>query len=482
MRPSDRPSLLLCDDDSDFHLIARQTLRTEFELRSAYNGDEALAILRNHRVECVLLDVQMRTPEEGIGLIPKILELDSEMPIIMLSGLTDLKTVKEAMRLGALDYLPKDSPPEAIALSVRQAQSHRKLLNKSAQGNFEAASSQKMYPLIGESRPIQNLRLQIEKIKKSAANVVILGETGTGKEVVARQLRSQASDGAWLPFVAVDSATIQSSTAESLLFGHEKGAFTGADKASKGIFEEANGGLVYFDELANMPLTIQAKLLRVIQEKEVVRMGSSRPIPLEFRVISATNRDLDEMVRKGEFKEDLLQRLNVLPIELPPLRARKEDIPLLVQHFCKQQARGRNVSLENDALERLIEYPWPGNVRELGNVIAYVLTMADSDLIGLADLPPKVRELRARSGQPSAPLSTASQAAAPQSTEPPPQSEGETTSFYDRVAQFEKEVLSVEYKRMGGNISKLALQLGMDRSHLHTKLKEYGIHTGSTKK
>ncbi len=465
MALNQKPTLLLCDDDTAFHLSARQTLRTEFELRSAYNGDEALAILRNHRIDVVLLDVQMRTPSEGIALIPRILELDGEMPIIMLSGLTDLTTVKEAMKLGAIDYLPKDCPPDALLLALKQALDRKRLVQKNSQAQFEVATSHRQYAMIGESPCIQRLKAQIEKLRRSSAHVLIFGETGTGKEVVARQLRGQAADGAWLPFIAVDSSTIQSTTAESHLFGHEKGAFTGAEKAAKGVFEEANGGVIYFDELANMPLGIQAKLLRVIQEKEVVRMGASKPISLEFRVVSATNRDLEAMVRNGEFKEDLLQRLNVLPVELPPLRDRTEDIPLLVQHFCRLQSKGRDITFDEESIQRLMEYRWPGNIRELSNVIAYVLTLTDSDTIGVADLPPRVRELR----PPSSEKRTDGSASA----------ESQSASFYDRVAEFEKQVLAEEYRRIGGNISKLAIHLGMDRSHLHTKLKEYGIHPSS---
>jgi two-component system, NtrC family, nitrogen regulation response regulator NtrX len=252
--------------------------------------------------------------------------------------------------------------------------------------------------------------------------------------------------------VAVDSSTIQSSTAESLLFGHEKGAFTGADRSTKGIFEEAHGGIVYFDEIANMSLDIQAKLLRVIQEKEFVRLGSSRTIQSDFRVVCATNRNLEEMCKQGLFKDDLWQRLNVLPIELIPLRGRAEDIPLLVGHFLKKQPR--QLRFANEVIDVLRAYAWPGNIRELVNLVAYVATMTDGDVVELSDLPPKFRDIRV-SGS-AAPASGA--------------------GFYEKVSSFERELLTTEYAKAEKNITQLALRLGMDRSHLYSKLKEYGIH------
>jgi len=304
--------------------------------------------------------------------------------------------------------------------------------------------------MVVESRGIQELRRLIEKFRESSANVVIFGETGCGKEVVARQLRGRSPDGSLAPFVSVDSATIQGSTAESVLFGHEKGAFTGAERLSKGVFEEADRGIVYFDEIANMPLDIQAKLLRVIQEKEITRLGSTKTIRLDFRVICATNRELEEMTGQGQFKEDLLQRLNVLPIRIPPLRERSEDIPLLVSHFLRRSIDRLGFEFTDEAIAALQNYQWPGNVRELINVITFTTTMAERELIDLADLPPRIREGGSKT-----------------------RAQG---TFYDQVANFEKAILAQAYSGCGGNISKLALSLGMDRSHLYTKLREHELH------
>lgn len=452
--------ILICDDDAAIHVGLKAALKGRHECKSAYNGDEALAILRNNPVTLILLDIQMRTPKEGLQLIPKLRQADPDVMIVMTSSLTDFETVREAMRLGANDYVSKSAEPNELLHAIERMLEKKSLIQRKEQQSFETRSGHREHVLVGESSPIRQLKKALEKIRSSGSNVVIWGETGTGKEVVARQLRKTLPDESLEPFVAVDAATIQSSTAESQLFGHEKGAFTGADKTQKGIFEEANGGIVYFDEIANMPLQIQAKLLRVLQEKEVARMGSSKVLKLEFRVICATNRNLEEMVSRGEFKDDLLQRLNVLPVNLPPLRERAEDVPLLVEHFVKKHTTGQApLTFTADAIKALKGYSWPGNVRELSNMVAYLVTMTEQPEVDVSDLPPKIRDLAAKTSRVS------------------PGSEAPGGSFYEQVGRLEREILAREYEKSGGNVSKLALNLGMDRSHLYTKLKEHGIHS-----
>ncbi|OFZ53225.1 MAG: hypothetical protein A2428_06190 [Bdellovibrionales bacterium RIFOXYC1_FULL_54_43] len=456
------PQVLICDDDQLFHLAVKQSLKNVYACRSAYNTDEAIAILSKNPFDAILLDIQMRTSDEGLRAISRLKECDPDIAIIMSSGLTDFNAVREAMRLGATDYVVKDFEQNELTHVISRALERRSLLQRREQQNFEVLAQQRQHVLVGRSLHILALRKTIERIRQSPANAVITGETGTGKEVVARQLRRTLVDGSLAPFVAVDSATIQSSTAESLLFGHEKGAFTGAEKTTKGIFEEANGGIVYFDEISNMPLEIQAKLLRVLQEKEVVRLGSARVIQLSFRVICATNKDLDQMVREGKFKDDLLQRLNVLPIELAPLRQRKEDIPLLVEHFLsKQPASAASLRFTPEAVDLLQSYSWPGNIRELGNLVSYLVAMVEGPEVDISDLPPKFRD-----------------AVRCPANSPAPDPVPKDGTFYDRVAEFERGILADEYSKMKGNISRLALVLGMDRSHLYTKLREYRIHSG----
>ena len=458
------PRILICDDDHNVHLAIKSALSSDFDFKSAYHGDEALLLLRKNPFDIVLLDMEIRTASEGLDTIPKILELQNDACVIFFSGKTDLELVKQAMKLGAHDYVPKNCPAEDLAHVFRKAIEHKRLRSKGQQLSHEIrATSQKPF-LIGESAAIQKIRKQIERARLSHAPVIITGETGTGKEVVARSLRKSFQDGSFEPFVAVDSGTIQSSISESVLFGYEKGAFTGAEKATRGLFEEANGGCIYFDELGNMPLDLQNKLLRVIQEKEVLRVGSSRPIRLDFRVICATNRDLETMTTAGSFKDDLYQRLNVLQIVIPPLRERPEDIPLLLQHFIELHSNGlERIKFLPETIEQIKNHPFPGNVRELSNLVLHLYSMCDEPLIAPIDLPPKFQVAQVTNRQ-----------------SPPKDAEIDlSVGFYGAVEGFEKAFLSKAYSVMEGNISKMAQDLGMDRSYLHRKLKVFGIHPKS---
>jgi DNA-binding NtrC family response regulator len=453
--------ILICDDDSLFRKTLGLLLRDFGNVTPVQNTDEVLQMLRTKSFDLLLLDVQMRTPDEGLRAISRVRALDPDLAIIMLSGLKDFRVVREAMKSGANDYLSKDFDPEEFKLAIERVFGKRDLETAVRKQSSETARSATKYRLVGRSPAIEKITKLADKFRLSDANVFISGETGTGKEIVARLLRRTNSGESFEPFVAVDSATLHSQTAESILFGHEKGAFTGADSVRHGLFEEADGGVIFFDEIANMPLPIQAKLLRVLQEKEIVRMGSSRTIPLAFRVIVATNRSLEDMAKKGEFLPDLIQRLNVLPISIPPLRERKEDIDPLVHHFLAQKSGGQ-VRITADALLALEAYAWPGNVRELSALIDYSLAMTDDFRIDVADLHPKILESR-------------------RMTKKEEGGSEKTGDFYDRMAKFEAEILSQAYDQHGGNVSQIALALGMDRSHLHTKLKQHGIHQAKSR-
>jgi len=456
------PKLLICDDDKDIHLALKSALSKNYDIKSAYHGDEVKAILKNNSVDLVLLDMEMRTAQEGVDTIPKILEIQPDAVVIFFSGNTSFEFVRAAMKSGAYDYVPKGSGPDELQHVFSKALEHRKLKFQKQQSQHEIKTTSKHHVIIGISPAIERVKKQVERARQSPAPVVIYGETGTGKEVVARLLRKTSSDGSFEPFVAVDSGTFQSSVSESVLFGYEKGAFTGAEKTTRGLFEEANEGVIYFDELANMPIEIQNKLLRVIQEKEVLRVGSSRPIPLEFRVISATNQNLEKLIDQGKFKDDLFQRMNVLQIQIPPLRERKEDIPLLLEYYATKMANGLpKINFLPETVEVIQNYPFPGNVRELINLIQFLYSMCEETEISPLDLPPKfLSKFQTALGSSDLAVSV--------STE---------KNFYKRVEQFEKGFLDQEYKRLEGNISRMATELGMDRSYLHSKLKNYGIHT-----
>lgn len=447
--------ILICDDDPLFRKTLTFLLRDYGSVTAAQHTDEALSILRERSFDLLILDVQMRTDDEGLRALPKVHAVDPDLSILMLSGRKDFPVVREALRAGADDYLAKDFEPDEFRIAIERALGKRALEKSHRKRGVEAVRSARRYRLIGDSAPIRNVRKLIEKFRAADANVLVRGETGTGKEIVARLLRKAEGEDSFEPFVAIDSATLHSHTAESVLFGHEKGAFTGADRAKRGLFEEADGGVIFFDEVGNMPSEIQAKLLRVLQEREIVRLGANRAIPLSFRVIAATNRPLEEMASSGRFLPDLLQRLNVLPITLAPLRERREDIPLLAEHFLAERPGGR-VRLSSAAAEALAGYEWPGNVRELSAMLEYSLALIEDDAIELADLHPKL--LEARPGN-------------------PPAAEG----FYAQIAAHEAAILRAAYARSEGNISRLALTLGMDRSHLHAKLKLHGIHSAKTR-
>lgn len=462
------PKVLIVDDDEVFQLSMRQLLKHRMECKFASNVEEAEILLKSQGFQVMFLDIRMRTEREGLDAIPRFREMDPDLCIVMASGLQDFDTVREAMLLGATDYIPKALEPDEILHRLNLVVERRQLKERNVQAQSEAKRFHFRSNLIGTHPKIDHLRRLIEKVRNSWVNVVITGETGTGKELVARSLRPVDKDGNLLPFVAIDSSTIQSTMAESLLFGHEKGAFTGATEMRRGAFEEANGGVIYFDEIANMPLEIQSKLLRVIQEQEISRLGSSRVIPLRFQVICATNQRLDQMVAEGKFKEDLYQRLNVVPLFVPPLRERTDDLLSLIDFFCeKHSASGKKIRFSEQAMRFLMSYPWPGNVRELNNLIAYLATVSDSDCIEMEDLPPSMMG-RSLSAQ-SFPTSSESQSSRV--------SVSEDSSFYDRVQAFEKDLLLKAYDACDGNVSKLAQDLKMDRSHLYTKLKAYQIRS-----
>jgi DNA-binding NtrC family response regulator len=449
--------ILICDDDLTFQLACRATLESggAHGCRWAKNTEEATFLLSKENFELILLDIEMRTRDEGLEFIPRLRERHPDLPILMCSGRSDFDAVRRALLAGAWDYLRKDSEPEHLLHSVNQMLSRSSERKSAALAHAEIARSTRHHEILGDSPSIQELRQRLNKYARSPAPVLILGETGTGKELAARALRPIRSDGTHGPFVAVDASTIPESTAESVLFGHEKGAFTGADKMRAGLFEQAAGGVIFFDELANMSLTIQQKLLRVLQEKEVTRMGAQKPLQLEFRVVAATNRDPEQLAREGRFLPDLVQRLNVLPLRLVPLRERRTDIPILAQAFLKRHALHPGSRWSEESLELMMNYDWPGNIRELQNVVHYAVTMAENPVLEIGDLPERIRA--------HAPLAA---------SEPKPDGAG----FYQRMLEHEAKLLKAAMEVPHKSVTELAARLGMDRSHLYTKLKQHGLN------
>lgn len=458
-KSASKPTILVCDDDSLFADAVSLIVGDAYQVVLTHTSAHAAQVLKSTSVDVLLLDIQLQHSDEGIRKIPEFLAIDPDLSIVMLSGLSSFEIVRDAMRAGASDYVRKDLVHEDLLLTLARVATRKALAIAKRQSSLEVATQQQRNVLVGSSPAIELLRRQIDKARNTQANVLITGETGAGKEVVARLLRRERN-GDLEPFVAVDSSTIQSSTAESILFGHERGAFTGADRLKKGVFEEADGGTVYFDEIANMPLEIQAKLLRVIQEKEITRLGSAKVIPLNFRVIAATNVSLEELAKKGLFKADLIQRLAVLPVFVPPLRERRADISELIEHFKQKDPQARRLRFSPGAAQVLSTYDWPGNVRELSNLVAYLGVMTEGDEVLAEHLPQKVlKQVSEKTLSSELQLS-------------PPIDSG---SFYEKMGQIERDLLEIELKRSEGNVSKMAARLGIDRSHLYTKLRAHKL-------
>lgn len=456
--------ILIVDDDKGIHIASKYVLKEKYDCVSAYNGDEAKIILQSQPVDVVLLDIHMRRHEEGLEYLPQLKECDQDIDVIIVSSNTELDLASRAIRTGASAYLLKEHSADQLIITIESVLKKREILRENQHYVRDRKRVLEKNQIVGTSSAIKQLMKDIEKVRRSPANVIITAETGCGKELVARHIGAVDNK----PFVAVDSATITSTMAESILFGHEKGAFTGAVAQQKGLFEEANGGTIYFDEIVNMPLEIQAKLLRVIQEKEVTRLGSTKVIPLSFRVICATNKDLEKLAAEGKFKDDLYQRLNVISLRIPPLRERGEDIALLANHFLRfyrTEYSPKNIS--DSALEMMAKYSWPGNVRELGNLMANLCTMiSDQEMIEVEDLPAKIRDQAIRN-----PIAVASPTVSLKDVFTDP-----NMDFYRYMHSVEGRVLGDLYKMYEGNISQMSKNLRISRSHLYSKLHAHQIH------
>lgn len=465
-----KKKILIVDDDRGIHVSTKYVLREKFDCVSAYNGDEAKVILNNQPIDLVLLDIHMRRHEEGLEYLPIFKEMDPDLDVIIVSSNTEIDLASRAIKSGASSYLLKEHSVDQLLITIESVLSRREVLRENQHYVRDRKRVLEKHQIVGSSPAIKQLMGDIEKVRRSQANVIITAETGCGKELVARHIG--AVDGK--PFVAVDSATITSSMAESILFGHEKGSFTGATCQQKGLFEEANGGTIYFDEIINMPLDIQVKLLRVIQEKEVTRLGSTKVIPLSFRVICATNKDLEKMSEEGKFKDDLFQRLNVISLRIPPLRERGEDIATLARYFLKQhRCETSPTRVSDEVMQVLTNYRWPGNVRELSNLMANLCTMvSDRDVIEVDDLPKKIRTTSFIDSLPSAPMPAAQIELSHQQAFADPMMD-----FYKYMHSIEGKVLADLYKLYNGNISQMSKCLRVSRSHLYSKLHAHQIHT-----
>ncbi len=458
-------TVLVVDDDRDICVALEMLLRYEgFEVWTAPNGKQALARLEKEqsagrRADLVLTDVKM--PDmDGLALLEKLRERPDPPPVVMISGHGDVATAVDAVRRGALDFLEKPLDQNRVLVALQNALRQTKLA-KENRGLRQALSER--WELVGESESMRRLKAEVARIAASDAPVLIRGENGTGKEVVARTLHFASAVSAG-PFVPVNCAAIPSELIESELFGHEKGSFTGAYERRIGHFEAAHGGTLFLDEIGDMPLAAQAKVLRALETREITRVGGSKPLTVEIRVVAATNADLDQAVAEKSFRMDLFYRLNVVPLRIPPLRERPEDVPLLARHFLAQIAArtGRRPrALEPDALACLCALPYPGNVRQLRNLLEAASVLAE-DGITRADLE---RILENGPGL----------AAAPSSPARPFDDPFQAETFEDFKERSEALFFRRKLAENEGNVKRTAERLGMQRSHLYKKLERFGL-------
>jgi DNA-binding NtrC family response regulator len=443
-------SLLVVDDDASIRRIFRDILapREDVEIHEAAGAEQALALLRSGTFDAAFVDVRM----PGLGGMELLQRVKRERPsieIVMVTAHGTIESAVEAMRLGAADYLPKPFKLDQVSLILGRLRRVRRLQSENEQLRRELEERYSPRNLVGLSAPMRRCGEIIDRVRREDCNVLLLGESGTGKELLARSIHYDGTRHERL-FVPIDCGAISPSLLESELFGHERGAFTGAHSRKAGLFEIASGGTVFLDEVGEIPLDLQPALLRAIESKEIRPVGATAYRTVDVRILAATNRPLERMVAEGRFRRDLYYRLNTVTVPIPPLRDRRDDIPLLVDHFLRAfAARGsRKVSgLSRDAHRALESYDWPGNVRELQHAIERACALGRGDEIGIDDLPPDI--LRGPVDEESGPALS--------------------------IADMEREALEKLLRQYAGDTARAAQVLGIDRSTLYRKVKRWGL-------
>ncbi len=451
---SRHPTVLVVDDDPSIRQTMEAIVRSAgMNPLTAASGEEGLQVLRRHSVDVILLDVQL-PGMGGLDVLRQVRETNPDVGVIMVSVVKEIPIAVEAIKLGALDYVTKDFSPSELSARVSKSLEQLRAARELAWLREEVAARGNKPMIVGRSSAMSAVVGVADKVAAKPVTVLITGESGTGKEVLARYIH-QRSERAHGPFVAVNLPAIPGELVESTLFGHEKGSFTGATRQTYGKFELANGGTLFLDEIGELKLDLQAKLLRALQEREIERVGGARPIPIDVRVIAATNRQLDKLIAEGRFREDLYWRLKVVPVELPALRARHEDIRELAQHFITRFAAsyGRPPQTLTDGAVALLEnYTWPGNIRELENLVERLVVVCDESVVDETELP---LEITVNAGLAR---------------------EAERESTYNAaMSAFEKGYLRKVLAQMGWNRRRAAEQLGIGYSTLKAKLKLHGI-------
>jgi len=449
--------VLIIDDEENFRHILSVILKKEkFEIETASNGEEALQKVSASPFDQILCDIRM-PGMDGLDFLREVQRTGTEASIIMMSAYGTIDTAIEAMKLGAYDYISKPFKPDEIILALRKAEERERLRKENELLRKEVKKEYSFEKIVSKNEKMQKIFEVIKKVAQYKSTILVTGESGTGKELVARALHYN-SDRAQNPFIPVNCGAIPENLLESELFGHMKGSFTDAIRTKKGLFEEADGGTLFLDEIGELPSQLQVKLLRVLQDGEIRRVGDSKPIQIDVRIIAATVKDLVKEANEGRFRDDLYYRLNVLPIHIPPLRERKEDIPMLVNHFIGvySEAMNKAVSgIEPKALEVLMNYPWYGNVRELENTIERAIVLADHENIELENLPNEVVHSPEKT-----PLMALTE---------------EEYSIKKSTKALETNLIKKALGRTKGNHTHAARLLEISHRALLYKIKEYGI-------
>ena len=447
-----RPVILVVDDEPGLRESFRLILDDDYEVVDVPDGPAALDVLRSAQVDLVLLDIRL-PGMDGIEVLERIKALDESVEVILVTAVKTVRTAVAAMKLGAFDYLTKPFEEDELLSLVRRALERRSLEREVVYLRSELERRHDFDEIVGQHPEVQKLFRLVSHVARTSTTVLITGESGTGKELIARAIHRQ-SPRRDKPFVAVNPAAIADTLIESELFGHEKGAFTGAFQRKLGRFELAQGGTLFLDEISSLKPELQAKLLRVLQERRFERIGGTVPIDVDVRVICATNRSVAEEVREGRFRDDLYFRINVFPVTVPPLRARREDIPLLVRHFIRRfnHEFGKRIDGPTpEALAALCAYGWPGNVRELQNVVERSAVLVEGASIGVDDLPMELSV-----GAPGDTLS-------------------EAVPLNEATDRFERQMVLRMLDRVDGNVSEAARALGIHRNSLKAKLARWKI-------
>jgi len=432
--------------------------REGYRVDAVSDGSQAVARLGEQMYDLVISDIKMPRLT-GFELLAHVRDKCPETMMIMITAFSTTEEAVEAMKLGAYDYITKPFRNEEIRLVIKNALERKSLRQENLQLKKELDRRYAFGNLVGKSKKMQEVYALIEKVASSRANVLVTGESGTGKELVAKAIHfnSERKD---RPFVAVNCGAIPENLLESELFGHEKGSFTGAVQQKAGLFEIAHGGTLFLDEIGELPMSMQVKLLRVLQEREFRRVGGTRNIQIDVRLVAATNKDLEAEVERGGFREDLFYRLNVIRIALPPLRERREDIPLLIDYFCRTNAGREGVVVSEAAMRRLLDYHWPGNIRELENVLERCVVLGHGEQISDSCLPPQLQGAGTGMGTQNVEITDA----------------GLDLDAY--LGEIERDILLKALNKSGGVRKKAAELLGITFRSIRYRLAKYGIDPG----